>query len=144
MVLRICRSLLSQAEAEDAWSETFLSALRAYPDLSVDSNVAGWLSTIAYRKSIDQLREPRRSEVPVDGVAEVSREDPAGDGIDPILRDALLTLPPKQQGAVIHRYLADLSYAEVALHLECTQAAARRSAADGIAAIRSILQKGLS
>lgn len=37
MVLRVCRAVLGQADAEDAWSETFLSALRAYPDLPGDA-----------------------------------------------------------------------------------------------------------
>ena len=31
VVMRVCRALLGPADADDAWSETFLSALRAYP-----------------------------------------------------------------------------------------------------------------
>jgi DNA-directed RNA polymerase specialized sigma24 family protein len=30
-VLRVCRALLNRVDADDAWSETFLAALRAYP-----------------------------------------------------------------------------------------------------------------
>jgi len=30
-VLRVCRALLGTHDAEDAWSETFLAALKAYP-----------------------------------------------------------------------------------------------------------------
>ena len=41
VVMRVCRALLPAADAEDAWSETFLSALRAYPRLRPDSNVRG-------------------------------------------------------------------------------------------------------
>ena len=41
----------------------------------------------------------------------------------------------------MYRYLADLSYAEVAALLECSQAAARRSAADGIARLRRHYEK---
>jgi DNA-directed RNA polymerase specialized sigma24 family protein len=33
VVLRMCRATLSSADADDAWSETFLGALRAYPGL---------------------------------------------------------------------------------------------------------------
>ena len=32
-VLRVCRVLLGRHDAEDAWSETFLAVVRAYPDL---------------------------------------------------------------------------------------------------------------
>ena len=44
-------------DADDAWSETFLSALRAYPTLRPGSNVEAWLVTIAHRKAIDQARK---------------------------------------------------------------------------------------
>src|SRR5690606_33992095 len=33
VVLRVCRATLGPADADDAWSETFLAALRASPDL---------------------------------------------------------------------------------------------------------------
>ncbi len=36
-VLRICRAVLGPADADDAWSETFLSALKAYPALPADA-----------------------------------------------------------------------------------------------------------
>ena len=51
-VLRVCRALLRPEDAQDAWAETFLSALRAYPQLPVEANVAAWLTTIAHRKAI--------------------------------------------------------------------------------------------
>ena len=56
VVMRVVRALLGPADADDAWSETFLSALEAYPRLRPDSNVRGWLVTIAHHKAIDQLR----------------------------------------------------------------------------------------
>ena len=37
--------VLVGADAEDAWSETFLSAMRAYPELRPDSNLRGWRAT---------------------------------------------------------------------------------------------------
>ena len=138
MVLRVCRALLGPTDADDAWSDTFIAALRAYPDLRPDSNVPGWLATIAHRKAIDILRAAQRSAIPLHPLPEVaSSSPPQGVGIDGSLRVALDRLPPKQQGAVIYRYLADLAYADVAELLESSEAAARRSAADGIAALRS-------
>ena len=41
VVMRVCRALLGPVDADDAWSETFLAALRAYPGLRPGSNVAG-------------------------------------------------------------------------------------------------------
>ena len=114
-VLRVCRSLLGEHEAQDAWAETFLSALRAYPELPEGSNVVGWLVTIAHRRSIDQLRVASRSPVPSASVPDlVAGRDSGSDGLlhDP-LRQALGALPSKQRRAVIYRYVADMSYDEI-------------------------------
>ena len=60
-VLRVCRVVLGVHDAEDAWSETFLAALRAYPALPDDANAEAWLVTIAHRKAIDVLRTRNRN-----------------------------------------------------------------------------------
>ena len=64
-VLRVCRAVLGSADADDAWSETFLSAMRAYPDLPATANVEAWLITIAHRKAIDVTRATARRAIPV-------------------------------------------------------------------------------
>src|SRR5690242_5139474 len=69
-VLRVCRVLLGVHDAEDAWSETFLAAMRAYPDLPGDANAEAWLVTIAHRKAIDVLRARQRQPAPVGDVPE--------------------------------------------------------------------------
>src|SRR5439155_1427065 len=59
-VLRVCRAVLGRVDAEDAWSETFLAALSAYPRLRANSNIEAWLVTIAHRKALDHLRAASR------------------------------------------------------------------------------------
>ncbi len=68
-VLRVCRSLLDEHRAKDAWSETFLAALRAYPQLDPDANVQAWLVRIAHRKAIDELRRHRGEDLETDPAA---------------------------------------------------------------------------
>ncbi len=134
-VLRVCRAILGPADADDAWSETFLAALRAYPQLPGDANVQAWLVTIAHRKAIDVTRAAARRAVPVGDVP----ERPAGrraDGTDPDLTGALAALPRRQREAVAYHYLAGLPYADVAAVIGGTSGAARRAAADGIARLR--------
>ncbi len=141
-MLRVCAAVAGRADAEDAWSETFLAALRAYGDLRPDSDLRAWLVTIAYRKSLDALRSARRRPVPRATVPEpsapVAAPGPAWDVPPSSLGDALASLAPKQRLAVAARYLADLSYADVAHVLGTTETAARRNAADGIAALRRL------
>ena len=135
MVLRVCRAVLTAADADDAWSETFLSALKAYPGLPADANVEAWLVTIAHRKALDAIRASSRRPVPVADLPETASE-PGADARDLDLADALSRLPDKQRHAVTYHYLAGLPYATVAEVLGGSVAAARRSAADGIKNLR--------
>jgi len=64
-VLRVVRAVVGHADADDAWSDTFLAALKAYPQLPADANVEAWLVTIAHRKAIDITRGNSRRAVPV-------------------------------------------------------------------------------
>jgi RNA polymerase sigma factor (sigma-70 family) len=136
MVLRVCRAVVGPDAAEDAWSETFLAALRAYPDLPAGSNVEAWLVTIAHRKAIDQRRAASRRAIPTGAPAERAAPDRVPGGWESDLWAALRQLPAKQRKSLAYHYLAGLPYAEVAQILGGTPAAARRAAADGIAALR--------
>jgi RNA polymerase sigma factor (sigma-70 family) len=140
VVMRVCRAMLAPADADDAWVDTFLAALRAYPDLRPDSNVRGWLVTIAHRKVIDQIRASARRPLPVYRVPEAATVDVPTDP-DTELWAALEALPPKQRGAVVYHHVAGMPYAEVAVLLESSEDAARRSAADGIARLRMTYSK---
>jgi RNA polymerase sigma factor (sigma-70 family) len=142
VVMRVCRALLGPVEADDAWSETFLAALGAYPGLRPGSNVRGWLVTIAHRKAIDQIRARTRAPEPAADLPErLPGGDPGPEPADTELHGALAALPFKQRGAVAYRYLADLPYGEVGALLECSEDAARRNAADGIARLRRHYRK---
>jgi RNA polymerase sigma factor (sigma-70 family) len=135
-VLRVCRAVLARPDADDAWSETFLAALRAYPDLPETANVKAWLITIAHHKAIDALRAQSRRAVPVAEIAESSFTTDAWEPSDQILWAALRALPTKQRQAVAYHYLAGLPYAEVATIIGGSTDAARRAANDGIRNLR--------
>ncbi len=133
-VLRVCRAILGPADADDAWSDTFLAALTGYPRLPGDANVEAWLVTIAHRKAIDITRAARRA-VPVADVPDGPAAQRA-DGRDLDLAGALAALPRRQREAVAYHYLAGLPYADVAAVTGGSTDAARRAAADGIARLR--------
>jgi DNA-directed RNA polymerase specialized sigma24 family protein len=136
MVLRVCRAVVGPDAADDAWSETFLSALQAYPRLAPGSNVEAWLVTIAHRKAIDQVRASARNPLPAEHLPETASGNGVPGGWESDLWAALKELPDKQRRTVAYHHLAGLPYAEVAHVVGGTPEAARRAAADGIAALR--------
>lgn len=134
-VLRVVRAVLGHADADDAWSDTFLAAMKAYPDLPADANLEAWLVTIAHRKAIDITRATSRRAIPIADTPDTPSRDHAGEP-HPDLAEAVAALPTKQRQAVAYHYLAGLPYAEIATLLDTSAAAARRAAADGVAALR--------
>jgi RNA polymerase sigma factor (sigma-70 family) len=134
-VLRVVRAVIGRADADDAWSDTFLAALKAYPRLPADANIEAWLVTIAHRKAIDIARAASRRAVPVADPPDSPAPERA-DIHDLDLDAAVGALPPKQRQAVAYHYLAGLPYSEIAAILDSSVAAARRAGADGIATLR--------
>ncbi|GAA3880869.1 sigma-70 family RNA polymerase sigma factor [Leifsonia kafniensis] len=135
-VLRVCRAVLGPVDADDAWSETFLAALQAYPALAEGANVEAWLVTIAHRKAIDVTRVRARLPIPVDALPERSSRHGIPDANDGDLWAALAALPATQRQAVAYHHVVGLPYREVAEILGGTTDAARRAAADGIKTLR--------
>ncbi|MFG1925956.1 RNA polymerase sigma factor [Cryptosporangium sp. NPDC048952] len=135
-VLRVCRVVLGPHDAEDAWSETFLSAMRAYPELPETANVQAWLVTIAHRKAIDVLRAAKRNPLPVEEMPEAPTTLGIPGSGDADLWVAVGRLPSKQRQAIAYHYVAGLPYAGIAEILGGTVEAARRAAADGLKNLR--------
>lgn len=139
-VLRVCTSVLGPgADAQDAWSETFLAALSAYPRLDPGANVQAWLVRIAHNKAVDLIRAAARRAVPAAELPE--RESGIG---NPAVPDdtvwlALASLPFKQRQAVAYHHVAGLPHAEVASILGGSPEAARKAASDGMKALRTLL-----
>ena len=145
-VLRVCRAVLgAMADADDAWSETFLAALRAWPDLPEDTNVEAWLVRVAYRKAIDVTRARKRHAVPVENVPIL---DASTEGVphasNPELWAAVAALPQRQRLAVAFHYLGGLSHKDTADLIGGSVDAVRRAAADGIKTLRMTYTAGAS
>ncbi|HYY64218.1 MAG TPA: sigma-70 family RNA polymerase sigma factor [Gaiellaceae bacterium] len=123
------RRLLGQG-AEDAFQETFLRALRAYPGLRDGRHLRAWVFTIATRIAIDENRRGRpRGEMP-----ELATEDvlPPHAELGPMTDE----LPPKERAAVVLRYGFDLPYDEIAAALGSSEDAARQAASSGVRRLR--------
>jgi RNA polymerase sigma factor (sigma-70 family) len=127
-------------DGDDLFQDTLVSALRAYPRLRNADNLRGWLFTIAHRKVIDEARRRARRAVPAGDPPEVAHRDADGlgdDGLgDAAVWDAVRQLPPKQRSAVVQRYLLDRPYAEIAVVIGSSEAAARQNVRAGLQRLR--------
>jgi RNA polymerase sigma factor (sigma-70 family) len=131
---RFLSASVGPVDAEDAFQETFLSALRAYPKLRDASNLRAWLFQIAHRKALDMHRARGRNPIPVEQVPEAAV---SADGeAEPALWRAVRRLPDKQRTAVFLRFAADLDYAQIGEALSCSEPAARQNVRAGLATIR--------
>jgi RNA polymerase sigma factor (sigma-70 family) len=136
-VYRFLRASVGPHDADDCFQETFIAALRAYPRLRGDSNLRGWLFTIAHRKALDSHRARSRRATPVSELPETVGE-PLLNGGEPELWGAVATLPAKQRASVLLRFAGDLAYREIGEATECSEEAARRNVHEGLKKLREV------
>ncbi len=130
-VLRFLGRKLGRERAEDAFQDTFLRALRAYPRLEHGDHLRAWVLTIASRIVLDDARKRR----PGGELPELPTEEhwhPAFEELAPLTEG----LPPKERAAVVLRYGYDLGYDEIGAALGSTEAAARQAASAGVRRLR--------
>lgn len=131
-VHRFLIASVGRADADDCYQETWLAALRAYPQLRDAANLRAWLLTIAQRKAIDHFRRKAR-DVPV-------AEPPAGHAPDPrpdgAVWAAVRALAPKQRTALALRYALDADYATISQTMGISAEAARRNVHEGLKQLR--------
>jgi RNA polymerase sigma factor (sigma-70 family) len=121
---------LGRERAEDAFQETFLRALRAYPKLQHAEHLRAWAFTIASRIVIDEHRRTR----PEADLPEVPTEE--GRPAFAELEHLADQLPPTERAAVVLRYGYDLDYADIGAALGSNATAARQAASSGIRRLR--------
>ncbi len=129
-VLVQLRRMLGRDAAEDAFQETFLRALRAYPSLEHARYLKAWALTIARNVALDTLRKPRAG----GSLPELAAEDAPAPHVE--LEHLTDELPPTERTAVVLRYGYDLSYADIAATLGSSEDAARQAASSGVRRLR--------
>ncbi len=130
-VLGQLRRMLGRDAADDAFQETFLRALRAYPALEHGRHLRAWALTIARNVALDVLRRSVRT----------SSDVPDLESFDePLqyeeLKRLTAELPQKERAAVFLRYGYDLSYEDIGAALDSSPEAARQAASSGVRRLR--------
>jgi len=121
---------LGRQRAEDAFQETFLRALRAYPSLRHGEHLRAWVLTIARHVSVDTFRREKPA-IELEEPVELPRR-PAYTELEHLTDE----LPPTERAAVVLRYAYDLPYAAIGAALGSTEEAARQAASSGIRRLR--------
>jgi RNA polymerase sigma factor (sigma-70 family) len=135
-VYRFLMAAVGPHEADDAFQETFVAALRAYPRLTDASKLDRWVLRIASRKAIDHHRAAGRRAIPSGDLPEQAAPPGGRPELDGDLRAAVASLPPKQRVAVVHRHVLDRSYADVADVMGISEEAARANVYQGVRKLR--------
>ena len=127
-VLAQLRGMLGRDAADDAFQETFLRALRAYPSLRHGRHLRAWVLQIARNVALAVLRRTRVTSADVESVDEPLPYEE--------LRRLTAELPQKERAAVFLRYGYDLSYEEIGTALGSSSEAARQAASSGVRRLR--------
>jgi RNA polymerase sigma-70 factor (ECF subfamily) len=112
----------SVADAEDLTQETFIHAFQQIGQFRGESSFGSWLYRIAVNKCLNwKKRERRRGEIH----AEWSKNLDSGDAEKSVeneqIQEALLKLHPKQRAAIVLTIFQQLSHAEAARILKCSE-----------------------
>src|SRR5438067_9791758 len=125
---------LGRQRAEDAFQETFLRALRAYPALRHGEYLRAWVLTIARNVSVDAFRRAKPAAELEEQAAELPRR-PAYAELEHLTGE----LPPTERAAVVLRYAYDMPYAAIGAALGSSEDAARQAASAGVRRLRKEL-----
>ena len=133
----------NRSDADDLYQETVLKAFRAFGRLDAAANHRAWLYRIATNAFLSERRKHGRVGQ-LDGAAAEAIPAAASDDAARLdARDLLVeverfvaALPCKQRLALIGRKYHDLSYAEIAANLRCSEAAARASVHEALRKLR--------
>lgn len=134
------------SSAEDLTSQLFLTVYKSLPRYHHRGHFAAWLFTIARNLFKEHYRKHRR-EVPLEMVQSLaSPSDPSAEYAlsDEIrhLVQLVRSLPEEEQELIRLRYVADLSFADMAVVLNKREDAVKKSLYRLQARLQTILQNG--
>ncbi len=131
-VFGLCRQLLGSAVgAEDATSEVFMRAYKAFQDYDTGRPFAGWIATIASHHCIDVIRRGK-NEAPTFGHELTEKLAADTDDTDALahietaerareVNAAVASLPARYRVPLVLAYYRDASYEEIATELGITR-----------------------
>ena len=131
--------------AADITQDALIKVYVAWPRLERSDGMAAYARTAVVSASIDHHRKrARRPEILVDShdEAKLSSADGSGERADrTLVLAALRKVPDRQRACIVLRYFEDLSVAETAKALKCSEGNVKSQTSHGIAALKRELQR---
>lgn len=121
--------------AEELAQETLVRACTSWRKVREMDNAGAWLNRVGINLANSHFRRraaERRATARLDPPAATTRDDDAAIA----LRDALAALPPRQRTALVLRFYADMSFAEIAHHMGATESTVKSLVRRGVGALR--------
>lgn len=143
-LVRLAALLLHDTPAaEDVVQDAFVAMHGAWRRLRDEGKAVAYLRQAVVNRSRSRLRHlavvRRHVDQPRPDVQ--SAESSAMSAFDrAVVMDALRTLPPRQREALVLRYYADLSEAQIAAAMGCSAGAVKSHASRGLASLRTHLE----
>jgi len=131
-------------EAEDVTSQTFLAAFEAFDGYRQDGHFSSWLFKIARNKAMDHFRQKKKT-YPFDETVDVLEYHDTLRGIEHSeqkveLGKLIMALPEKERELLRLRFLAEMSYPEIAHLVHRNEAAVKKSIYRLLARLHSQLE----
>lgn len=144
-VERIYRYLFSRIgnvhDAEDATAQTFMAAFESFDRFRQDKQLAAWLFTIARNKAMDHFRRQARTPIVDENNDFPDENEPISDVIQSeqtlILSKLIQSLPTDDRELLRLRFLAELSFPEMAHLLHRKEEAVKKSTYRLLARLKS-------
>jgi RNA polymerase sigma-70 factor (sigma-E family) len=139
-LFRVAFALTGQQHAAEDLLQSALE--RVYVRGERLSDPAGYTKRVMYHEYVSWWRRWRRREVPMAVLPELSDADSAGHVLlRRALHAALRGLPPRQRAVLVLRYFDDLSVAETAAVMRCSEGTVKSQTARGLSALRAAVAR---
>ncbi len=148
-LLRFAESkLANRAEAEDTIQDAFLAAFHARDSYSPEFAFSTWMWTITLNLTRRTVQKRVRDRDRREGYASCRRTDSHGESpLNTLLKaeqseqlNHWLSLIPEPQGDAIRlKFFGELTYAEIALTMDCSESGAKRRVKNGLIKLADII-----